>query len=138
MRQSKKILVVEDELLISMEIQDRLHSLGHIVVGAAPSSEQAISCYVENNPDLIFMDIKLQDDVDGIETATHIRTFSDVPIIFVTAYSNKESKMRAEEIPFSLLINKPFSEYEINSAIENLFSNNRTKNDLTPATVLPN
>ena len=123
MKRIKRILVVEDEFIISMEIQDRLHNLGHVIVGAATSSETAISIYEKNNPDLIFMDIQLQDDIDGIETASHIRTFSDVPIIFLTAYSNKDSKKRADKIPHSLYMNKPFSEWEITSAIEDIFSN---------------
>jgi len=92
MKQNKKVLVVEDEFIISMEIQDRLHNLGHVVVGTAASGETAISTYEKNNPDLIFMDIQLQEGLDGIDTASHIRKFSNVPIIFLTAYSNKESK----------------------------------------------
>ncbi|MBC8184215.1 response regulator [candidate division KSB1 bacterium] len=120
---NKKVLVVEDELIISMEIQDRLQDLGFMVVGAVPSSEKAIASYIEKSPDLIFMDIQLQDDIDGIETASHIRRFSDVPIIFLTAYSNKESRKRAGEIPFSFYMNKPFSEYEIHNIITNVFTN---------------
>ncbi len=120
---NKKVLVVEDELIISLEIQDRLHDLGFVVVGAASSSQKAITSYKEKNPDLIFMDIQLQDEIDGIETASHIRTFSDVPIIFLTAYSNKESKKRAGKIPFSFYMNKPFSEKEIYVALENVFPN---------------
>jgi CheY-like chemotaxis protein len=123
MKRIKRILVVEDEFIISMEIQDRLQNLGHVIVGAASSSENAISIYEKNNPDLIFMDIQLQDDVDGIETASHIRAFSNVPIIFLTAYSNNDSKKRADKIPHSLYMNKPFSEWEITSAIEDIFSN---------------
>ncbi len=110
-------------MIISMEIQDRLQDLGFMVVGAVPSSEKAIASYIEKSPDLIFMDIQLQDDIDGIETASHIRRFSDVPIIFLTAYSNKESRKRAGEIPFSFYMNKPFSEYEIHNIITNVFTN---------------
>ncbi len=113
-----KILIVEDEYIIANDIQMSLESMGYTVCALAASGEQAISKTKEHLPDLILMDIMLKGDMDGIETAKHITESFDIPVVFLTAYSDDEILERAKEIcPFSYLI-KPFKERELKTSIE--------------------
>ena len=77
-----RILVVEDEAVVAMDIADTLRKLGHEVTGTVPSGERAIASVKENRPDLIFMDIGLEGPLDGIETAAQIRSQYNIPGYF--------------------------------------------------------
>lgn len=113
-----KILVVEDEIIIAMEIADRLKSMGYDVLRIVANGEMAIKTTKSENPDLILMDIMIQGDMDGIETATKIHTFSDVPVIYLTANADEATLERAKvSDAFGYLI-KPFEEKELNTTIE--------------------
>lgn len=113
-----KILVVEDEIIIAMEIADRLKSMGYDVLRIVANGEMAIKTTKSENPDLILMDIMIQGDMDGIETATKIHTFSDVPVIYLTANADESTLERAKvSDAFGYLI-KPFEEKELNTTIE--------------------
>jgi len=102
----KKILIVEDEWIIADDIRERLESMGYEVVAIVPSGEEAI-LHVED-ADLILLDIFLSDTMDGIETAEKIHTQSSKPIVFLTAYAEKEIIERAKRAePFGYII-KPF------------------------------
>ncbi|MDD4956341.1 MAG: response regulator [Candidatus Omnitrophica bacterium] len=114
-----KILVVEDESIIAMEIGSRLENSGYNVVGIVSSGEQAIKRTDEIIPDVILMDIILKGEIDGIETVKEIRKKHTTPIIYITAYSDKETFKRAEETsPYAFLL-KPFEEDTLKDAIEN-------------------
>jgi CheY-like chemotaxis protein len=76
-----RILVVEDEAIVALDIQNRLSMQGYDVVGIAATGEEAIAIASNTRPQLALMDIRLQGDVDGIETAQHLRTQFDIPII---------------------------------------------------------
>ncbi|MBN2201582.1 response regulator [bacterium] len=113
-----RILVVEDEVIIAMEIRDRLGKLGYTVTGVAPSGEEAIRKMTETHPDLVLMDIMLEGPMDGVETAERIRAAHDVPVIFLTAYSDSTTLERAKiSEPFGYIL-KPFDERELHTTIE--------------------
>jgi len=113
-----KILVVEDEIIIAMEIADRLSSMGYDVLRIVANGEMAINVVMQDKPDLILMDIMIQGDMDGIDTATKIRKFSDVPVIYLTANADEATLQRAKvSDAFGYLI-KPFEEKELNTTIE--------------------
>lgn len=113
-----RVLLVEDEQIIAMEIEAILESLGYIVVNKAASGLNAILETKKQNPDIILMDIKIEGNLDGIETAQKIKEFSDVPVVFLTAYSDEATVERAKkEVPFGYLL-KPFSEKELKTTIE--------------------
>ena len=80
------ILIVEDEHIISLDIQTSLESSGYTVVGHADRGEDAVKKVREVHPDLILMDIGLKGELDGIEAATQIRTQFDLPVIFQPVY----------------------------------------------------
>lgn len=113
-----RIMVVEDEAVISMEIQDRLARMGHSVCGTAASGDEAVSLASSNRPDLILMDIQLRGDVDGVEAAREIRSRMGVPVIYLTAFADDRTIERARETqPCGYLV-KPFSDKELYAAIE--------------------
>ena len=112
------ILVVEDEGIIAEDIRVTLERVGHNVVAVCASGEEAIGLVDEHPPDLVLMDIHLAGAVDGIETAARIRSRHDLPIIYLTAYADSETLLRAKETgPFAYLV-KPFDEKDLKPAIE--------------------
>ena len=113
-----RIMVVEDEAVISLEIQDRLTKMGHSICGTAASGEEALSVATAKRPDLILMDINLRGDVDGVQAAQQIHDRIEIPVIYLTAFADDRTVERARLTePFGYLI-KPFSEKELYAAIE--------------------
>ncbi|MBI2390610.1 MAG: response regulator [Deltaproteobacteria bacterium] len=115
---SKRILIVEDQRLIAADLASTLKRLGYDVAGSVASGEEAVPAALELHPDLILMDIRLRDEMDGIQAAEAIRARSDVPIVYLTAYADEETIARAKgTTPFGYLV-KPFNERELRAAIE--------------------
>ncbi len=113
-----KILIVEDDLLISESLKDILKMLGHTVVGAAESADEAIAICNEEVPELALLDIQISGDLDGVELAELLRDQFDIPFIFTTAYANNETIVRAKDKgPFGYLV-KPYGVKEVNAAIQ--------------------
>lgn len=114
----KKILVVEDEVMVAMTLEDTLEALGYEVAGTVDNGTDAIRLAAEKEPDLILMDIRIRGDIDGIETADRIAESMDIPVVFLTAHSDEQTLMRALKTqPYGFLI-KPFRERELYSNIE--------------------
>jgi len=113
-----RILIVEDEAIVSLDIQNRLQRLGYEVVGIADTGLEALELARDEQPDIVLMDIHIYGDIDGIETSRLIRKEIDVPVVFLTANSDKNTIQRAQETgPFAYVI-KPFKDTELNSTIE--------------------
>jgi CheY-like chemotaxis protein len=113
-----RILVVEDEAIVSADIQDRLQALGYEVVGSADTGADAIKQAAELKPDLILMDIMLKGDMMGTEAASRIRSQLHLPIIYLTANSNDETFLKARDTePFGFIL-KPFEEATMRVNIE--------------------
>lgn len=114
----KRILVVDDEKIVNLDIQATLKRLGYDVVGDAGTGQEAIDKAADFRPDLVLMDIKLQGRMDGIEAANVIIKTYDIPIVFLTAFSDEKTLSRAKlSGPFGYLL-KPFEERELRSSIE--------------------
>jgi CheY-like chemotaxis protein len=114
----ERIMVVEDESILAMLIKRKLQNWGYEVVDWVDTGEAAVKNAKEILPDLILMDIVLKGDMDGIEAAQQIRKDVDVPIIYLTAYSNDEVLKRAQETePYGYIL-KPFRESEVNANIK--------------------
>jgi PAS domain S-box-containing protein len=117
----KQILVVEDEAVTGMDIQRRLKNLGYEVPVVVSSGEKAIEKVKENHPDLVLMDINLNREMDGIETVSRIHSFTDIPVIYLTAYSDEKILCRAKITePYGYLI-KPFKDRELQINLEIAF-----------------
>ncbi len=115
---SERILIVEDESVVALDLRQRLENLGYQVVGHATRGEKGVQLALETNPDLIMMDIKLRGGLDGIEAAQQIRAERDVPIVFLTAFADQETIRRAALTgPFGYLL-KPFDEQLLSINIE--------------------
>lgn len=120
----KKILIVEDETVNAMDIEDTLGRNGYQIAGVASNGVDAIRIAKETYPDLILMDIRIEGSMDGIEVANHINMYYEIPIIFLTAYSDDLTISRAIKAKsFSFLL-KPFNERELISNIEMAINKN--------------
>jgi len=114
----KKILIVEDEIIVAKNTEIMLKGLNYDVVGSVSSGKQAIKAVPASSPDLILMDIVLDDEMDGIQTAQKILENVELPIIFATSYSDEKTLKRAKEVaPYGYIL-KPFQKKELFAGIE--------------------
>ncbi|MCF7765048.1 MAG: response regulator [Verrucomicrobia bacterium] len=112
------IFLAEDEALIAMELAARLNSLGYAVCGTAARGEDLLRDILKTQTDLILMDINLAGELDGIDTASRLRQNHDLPVVFLTAYSDPNLLERAKQAsPFGFLV-KPYNESELNATIQ--------------------
>jgi PAS domain S-box-containing protein len=113
-----RILVVEDDSIISMDIQNTLQKLGHELAGTAVLGEEAVEKASDLRPELVLMDIELAGELDGVEAAAHIRERLQIPVIFLTAYSEDTTLQRAKTTePYGYLV-KPLVERDLRIGIE--------------------
>ncbi len=118
-----KILVVEDEAITAEVIAVQLNRLGYFVVGTASTVADALTVLELVQVDLALVDINLgDDDLDGIDLATQIRYRFQLPVVYLTAYSDRATLERAKQAgPFGYIL-KPFRERDLQIAIENAIS----------------
>lgn len=113
-----RVLVVEDESIVSKDIQRSLERLGYEVAGASSTGEKAIELAKEEQPDIVLMDIMLKGEMNGIETANKIKNDRHVPVIFLTAYADQATLNNAKITEPHGYILKPFKEVDLNTSIE--------------------
>ena len=111
-------MIVDDDVVIAMGLQELLSSKGYEVVGIVDSAVEAINRARDLQPDLILMDIKLPGELDGIDAAEKIMKEHDIPVIFVTGYSDEGVIERAKRLNPLGYITKPFNEEQVPAAIE--------------------
>jgi len=125
-----RILVVEDEGVVALDLQHRLKSLGYDVPVTVPTGEEAVTESKRLKPDLILMDVRLKGAKDGVEAAEEIRGVTDVPVVFLTAYADEQTVARAKNAePFGYIV-KPFQEREISATIEIALFKHRIQREL--------
>lgn len=113
-----RILIVEDEALVAEDIKDILEELGYNVPAILDSGEQAVVKAGEFKPSLVLMDIRLKGKIDGVQAAQQIWNRFKIPVIYLTANSDKHTLTRAKETaPFGY-VTKPFREKELHTAVE--------------------
>jgi CheY-like chemotaxis protein len=113
-----RILVVEDEGIVALDLKLRLLGFGYLVTALAASGEAAIQAAATTRPDLVLMDIRLQGHMDGIEAAREILARFDIPVIYITALSDDRTMQRIAETPHSGYILKPLDDGDLQTAIE--------------------
>jgi len=113
-----KILIVEDESIVALDLSMRLQKEDYEVVGIAPSSEDAVKLFTEEKPDLVLMDINIKGTKDGIETAKALKKIQDVPLIFLTAFSQTEYVNRAKAVNPAAYLVKPFNNESLHTSIQ--------------------
>jgi len=115
---NENILIVEDERIIALDLKKRLERFGFPSPEIVSNGEDAIIAAENNNPDIILMDIMLSGSIDGIEAATRIKDRINIPVIFLTAYSNENTLERAKSAePYGYIL-KPFKERELYTTID--------------------
>lgn len=113
-----KILVVEDEIIVAVNLGQKLKKLGYDLVGITSSGEEAIQKAEENHPDLVLMDINIEGNLDGIQTAELLRNRFQTPVIYLTAYADENTLNRAKRTQPLGYIVKPFESDQLRSSIE--------------------
>jgi two-component system cell cycle sensor histidine kinase/response regulator CckA len=113
-----RIVVVEDETIVARDIQATLRSFGYEVPEIVTSGEEAIQAAFRLNPDLMVMDIMIKGAMDGVDAAEIIRSQFNIPVVYLTAYSDDETLRRAKLTESYGFIAKPFDERELFVAVE--------------------
>lgn len=131
--ESKSILIVEDEVIVARDIKMSVEALGYSVAGLAHTGADAVEMAFGATPDLILMDIMLKGDMDGTAAAASIRERLDLPIIFLTAYSDEETLRRAKLVGPLGYILKPFEERELSITIEIALYRHQMERELADA-----
>lgn len=114
------VLIIEDELLIAMELESIVHSLGHDVAAIAATHRDALAAVAEHQPGLILADIQLADGSSGIEAVQEIMNSSPVPVVFITAFP--ERLLTGDRVEPAFLISKPFRNNMVRAAISQSLS----------------
>ncbi|MBT4504588.1 MAG: response regulator [Gemmatimonadetes bacterium] len=113
-----KVLIVEDEMIVARDLQGSLEGMGYEVAGIAVSGRMAVKLATRVRPDVVLMDIVLKGEMDGIEAAEEIGGLLDVPVIFLTAHSDKQTFARAKMTRPNGYIVKPFDAKKLQETIE--------------------
>jgi CheY-like chemotaxis protein len=120
-----KIMIVEDENIIALDIRSMLEDFGYLVSDIVASGEESIQKASKKKPDLVLMDIKLKGSIDGVSAGEEIYRQFRIPIVYLTAYSDQATIKRIKngkngDAP--VVINKPFDEGELRTVIDDTLS----------------
>jgi CheY-like chemotaxis protein len=115
-----KVLIVEDEGIIALDISKILAKLGHSVLGVVYSGEESVREAGKIRPDVILMDIRLKGKIDGLQAARIIGTRYHIPIIYITAFSDPVTLERAWATKPLAFLQKPFDERELESILSGI------------------
>jgi len=114
-----KILIVEDQGIVALDLQTRVKGLGHTVLDVVPSGEEAIQKVGNRQPDLVIMDIHLRGSLTGIDAAREIWSRFNIPVVYLTAVGDQKILEGALEVSRTFgYAGKPFHDAELQSAIE--------------------
>lgn len=116
--QGERVLIVEDEKIIAFDLQRRLKTFGFEVIGSCSSGAEALELCAQGRPDIVLMDIMIEGELDGIETAKILLERYQIPSIFLTAYSDAATLERAKVAQPLAYIIKPFKERELYTTID--------------------
>ncbi len=114
------IMVVEDEGVVSIDIQNMLKKAGYSIAAIAFQGDEAVKKVEQSAPDLVLMDIGLKGEIDGIEAAKRIRALFQIPVVFLTGFADEITMAKAQEVNPSGFILKPISEEELKKTLENI------------------
>ena len=112
------ILLIEDEFIVASDIKERIEEMGYRVCSIFGSGEAALEQASLLSPDLALVDVKLDGEMDGIDTALGLLTLKQIPIIFLTAYATDSMVARAKRVEPMGYIVKPFKDVELKAMIE--------------------
>jgi CheY-like chemotaxis protein len=116
----KKFLIVEDELIPAYVLKTSLVQMGYQTVGLAADGEEALRTVQSLQPDLVFIDLRIEGTLDGFQTLEQLRRFSDIPVVYVGGYTDPETEHRAAQTQCVRLVTKPFDPRQLKEAIAHL------------------
>lgn len=122
LQNKKNVLIVEDDMIISMVLEQMIEKVGHHVVDKAATGQKAIELAFKLSPDVILMDIQLKDDVDGITAMQKIRKSSTVPVIYITGNSDQYYRSRVKETNYVDYLVKPIQMEDLKASINKIFA----------------
>lgn len=125
-----KILIVEDEAIIAKNIESKLIKAGYEVVDTVYTGSDAVKSAIEKSPDIILLDIKLKGEISGIEAAEKIKQQRDIPVIFLTSYTDEDTFEKAKLTEPAAYLSKPFNLDELNRIIQLTLFNHKIKKEL--------
>ncbi|EKQ70141.1 signal transduction histidine kinase [Leptolyngbyaceae cyanobacterium JSC-12] len=124
---ASKILIVEDEQLIALDIRRQLLKLGYEVIATARDADTAFAALTQEKPDLILLDVVLHGKVDGTEIAAQVQSQYEIPIVFLTAHADEKTLQQAKAAqPFGYLV-KPVNSQDLSTAIEIALTRHRAE-----------
>jgi CheY-like chemotaxis protein len=106
--ESPRVLLVEDEPILALEMREDLQDLGFTVVDAVGDGDMVLHAFLRHKPDVVVMDIKLLGFRDGIDSASQIRGFYSVPIVFVSSYPREAMEERLTRVKSFSYLQKPY------------------------------
>jgi CheY-like chemotaxis protein len=121
--QSPKVLILENEAIIAEDLRRRLEEMGYNVTAVTNTGRDAIDLAKENPPDILLMDLNVQGDLNGAETAVILQGYFEqpVPVIFITAFSEKEFPV-IKALDSYFYVKKPFSDEDLMQSIRKAIS----------------
>jgi CheY-like chemotaxis protein len=120
----KKILIAEDEVLSAKILKAIVDREGYKVVDVIKNGDDVVESFLKNKPDLLLMDILLQGKSDGISAVEEIRKYSDVPVIYITSFSDKPTINRAKKTAPVEYLTKPVDSSALVHIMKNIFDQN--------------
>lgn len=115
-----KVLIVEDDSISGLTLRKLLESKGYEITGVIPSGEKAIKSIEKNRPEIVLMDIWLAGDMDGIELTRQINYKWDIPVIYITAYTDVPTMVRANKTKHHGYLQKPVDDVDLEITLESV------------------
>ncbi len=114
----KKVLIVEDEMIIALMLEQMVSKLGYEIVGKVSTGEMAVEQSVACRPDIILMDIRLQGEIDGIEAVTKIQeSMNTSTVIYITGNTDKKHKERIKKTKYLDFLVKPVNRQQLSHSL---------------------
>lgn len=114
----RRIFIVEDERIVALDLQERLRGLGHTIVGSVAAGDEALKKLAQSGAELVLTDIKLGGKMDGVDLADSVQHRYNLPVIFITAYSDHQTLERVKNSKACGFIIKPFTDKELQATID--------------------
>jgi len=113
-----RILIIEDDAALVANLEDTLTQMGYQVVGLAATGKAAVEFALAHKPDLILMDIRLRGAMTGIQAAEQIHQHLDIPVVYLTAFSDKTLLPQAKTTEAYAYLTKPVRDHELRASLE--------------------
>lgn len=120
-KQSKRILIVEDDMIIAMVLEKMLIRLNYGVIGKYTDASEAIEAAIKQKPDLILMDIQLKGELDGVTAMQQIQKHIDIPVIYITGNSDQLNQERTKKTRFVSYLVKPIQMNDLEESLKKAF-----------------